>query len=273
MANFLFWNTNKRDLTASVVELARVHEVDVLILAESDAIHEATLLQRLNVTPEANFRFHNVVGQTRIRIFSRYPAKAVRKVFDSAGVTIRRLMLPWADDVLLVAVHLPSKRFWEPDEQQDLCCRLREFIVDAEDRLGHRRTILVGDLNMNPFEHGVVSSEGLHAVMSRRVASREKRLVAEVDRFLFYNPMWNHFGDQDDTPPGTHYYEKRGTPLSYFWNLFDQVLVRPSLLEYFRHDSLRILTLVGDLSLVTANGTPDRQHFSDHLPILFTLDI
>ena len=85
MANFLFWNTHKRDLTASVVELAHGHEVDVVILAESDAIHAATLLQRLNVTPEANYRFHNVVGQTRIRIFSRFPSRAVRKFFDSAG--------------------------------------------------------------------------------------------------------------------------------------------------------------------------------------------
>jgi hypothetical protein len=36
MTTFLFWNLNKSPLEALVAELAEMHQVDVLILAESE---------------------------------------------------------------------------------------------------------------------------------------------------------------------------------------------------------------------------------------------
>ena len=41
---------------------------------------------------------------------------------------------------------------------------------NAETKAGHTRTILVGDLNVNPFEVAVVGAHGLHAVMAKQVA-------------------------------------------------------------------------------------------------------
>ena len=43
--------------------------------------------------------------------------------------------------------------------------------------------------------------------------------------------MWNHLGDHGEAG-GTFYFE--GTEhLCYYWNLFDQVLLRPDLLKGF----------------------------------------
>ena len=42
---------------------------------------------------------------------------------------------------------------------------------------------------------------------------------------FFYNPMWGHFGDALDGPPGS-YYDARSEAVAYFWNVFDQVLIR-----------------------------------------------
>ena len=102
---------------------------------------------------------------------------------------------------------------------------------------------------MNPFEPGVVAAGGLHAVMSREVASRQSRTVQGRDYRFFYNPMWNHFGDANSPTAGSYFYNA-SEHVSYFWNLFDQVLIRPELAAPFDPDSLSIVTSAGSRSLV-----------------------
>lgn len=106
--------------------------------------------------------------------------------------------------------------------------------------------------------------------MSKGVALRESRRVQDRDYDFFYNPMWSHFGDSRGRPCGTHYYEK-AEHVNYFWNIFDQVLLRPHLLAGFS-DDLQILTKAGDTSLLDRNGRPNRDVASDHLPLIFGLD-
>ncbi|MBL8205931.1 MAG: hypothetical protein JNM09_16975 [Blastocatellia bacterium] len=84
--------------------------------------------------------------------------------------------------------------------------------------------------------------------------------------------MWGFFGDGSEGPAGTYYYRHSGH-VSYFWNIFDQVLIRPDLLPSFRNSDLAVLTDDGDESLLTSHGLPDVAGASDHLPLLFKLDI
>jgi hypothetical protein len=55
--------------------------------------------------------------------------------------------------------------------------------------------------------------------------------------------------------------------------MLDQVLFRPDLLPFFHNETLRILASDGTVSFLTDEGLPDRDRFSDHLPIKFGLDI
>ena len=57
-----------------------------------------------------------------------------------------------------------------------------------------------------------------------------------------------------------------------FWNMFDQVLIRPELLDRFCNEDLEILETDGKKSLVNPSKTP-RKKISDHLPILFRLSL
>jgi hypothetical protein len=155
------------------------------------------------------------------------------------------------------------------NDQYEESRQLAKEIRNVEREIGHSRTILVGDLNMNPFEMGVAGVIGLHAVMSQQIARSESREIDEEKYPFFYNPMWNLFGDLTPGPPGTYYYDKRERYLRYYWHMFDQVLIRPALLDRFRSEEVRILTSDGKVSLISsANGRPS---FSDHLPILFKL--
>jgi len=107
-------------------------------------------------------------------------------------------------------------------------------------------------------------------VMDRRIASAGSRKVRGKDHMFFYNPMWSKFGDAGAAPPGTYFY-RDGSDVNYFWNMFDQVLVRPSLLGSLPNDSVNIVTRIGDMDLLTDRGRPNSRVASDHLPIVCKL--
>src|SRR5215211_5035003 len=121
---------------------------------------------------------------------------------------------------------------------------LAGVISETEDVIGHQRTVLVGDFNMNPFDLGMVGAQALNAVMTRDLARREGRTVAGRPYRYFYNPMWGCYGDRTPGPAGTYYYSAPG-PRGYYWHLFDQVLLRPTLMESLAE--LRILEDDGGL--------------------------
>ena len=125
---------------------------------------------------------------------------------------------------------------------------------------------------MNPFEKGMVGALGLHGMMSRKIAERESRTVAKRRCKFFYNPMWSLYGDATRGPPGTYYYH-RSKPIEYFWNIFDQVLLRPELLDRMDDSDIIIIDSDGENSFLTKNGIPNRNTVSDHLPILFKLNL
>jgi hypothetical protein len=190
---------------------------------------------------------------------------------DSSGFTIRHLLVPGHCSVILAAVHFPSKLFWNDGSQALECTEFARTIIEVESEVGHDRTVLVGDLNMNPFESGMVGAVGLNATMVRERALREFRVVQGRQYPFFYNPMWGHFGDRDPNPAGT-YYRDSGQHVNYYWNMFDQVLIRPSLLGMFPADGVEIVTHAGRTPLLTSSGVSNRAIGSDHLPLLFTLE-
>jgi hypothetical protein len=81
--------------------------------------------------------------------------------------------------------------------------------------------------------------------------------------------MWGCFGDRTPGPAGSYYYND-SAPLVYFWNIFDQVLLRPELMESLKE--LKILDSDGEQLLVNERGRPNASELSDHLPLLFRLD-
>ena len=268
--SFLFWNLNRRPLLSLVAGLVREHRIDVVILAECE-IPVVGLLDELNSAESAKFSFPPNMS-SHLTILTRFPRESLQMVRDTGGVAIRRLVPPVGLDILLVAVHLPSKMHQTDSDQGLSCTRIVRFVEEAERSVNHTRTIVVGDFNMNPFEFGVVGAEGFHAVMTRRAAAKGARTVQGEERRFFYNPMWGYFGDVSPGPPGTYYYNS-SSQVNYYWNIFDQILIRPDLLERFNNSDVAILTSAGRLSLLSDQQIPNREIGSDHLPILLRLDL
>src|SRR5712692_7820936 len=88
----------------------------------------------------------------RIKIFTRFSSEFLTPTEESDRISIRRLSLPARTEILPAAAHFPSKLFWKEGSQAMECTVLAETIAKNEHAVGHERTLLVGDLNMNPFE-------------------------------------------------------------------------------------------------------------------------
>jgi len=272
MLKFLLWNLNKKPLQDSIERLARKHNIDVIVLLEN-TIPPDVILRILNPLGTADYYYSRDLSCEKVHIFSRFIDIYIKSIqVVSNCCTIRHLMLPARTDIILTAVHFPSKKNWREDSQIIECTNLSEDIAKVERQIGHTRTVLMGDFNMNHFEPGVVSAKGLHATMSQRIARKKSRKVQSREYPFFYNPMWNLFGNGATGPSGTYYYNNAEHKV-FFWNMFDQVLLRPDLVDVFKDENLKILETDGRESFLNKHGIPDKTNFSDHLPVLFSLDI
>lgn len=271
MTTFLFWNINNKPIEKNIANLAILHEVDVLILAECSRI--AAVLEALNSIDGVHYHLTKSEHK-KIVIYTRLSRKSMTTMakYEEETLAVRQLKLGNMKDFLLIATHSISKLHHSPVSQSSDCRQLAKKIRNIEEAVGHSRTILVGDLNMNPFEEGLIVSDGLHAVMSRRIALKKQRKVRQEYYPFFYNPMWSHFGDANGESAGTYYDGRYGRYDTIFWNIFDQVLIRPELCPMFQDEDLKILSEDGNERFLTGQGLP-RKSLSDHLPILFKLTI
>ncbi len=275
MATFLFWNMGKKALAEPLFRLVTKHEVDILMLAEC-ALSPGVILEELN-RERTRYFFPKTVAPSRgkIRVFTRFDGDLLEHVDNHTGFrwTIRQLFLPGADSVLVVAVHLNSKMAYNDHSQTSECRDLAEHIRRVETLVGHNRTLIVGDFNLNPFEMGMLDAKSLNAESTQLKAQVGSRSIANVAYPFFYNPMWNFFGDATRGPAGTYHYSS-SQPVRMAWNMFDQVLLRPELLPFFRIEELEILTSDGQDSFLTnQSGVPGAKGGSDHLPIVFKLNL
>jgi endonuclease/exonuclease/phosphatase family metal-dependent hydrolase len=152
---FLFWNLKRARLDI-VASLVKKEEVDVLMLAECP-LKPADILTALN--QERAAYFFVATGCGRIAVFTRFHEQylpALAPPAEANNHAIRRLVLPDRDEILLCAVHFPSKLRQKPIDQATYAAdSASKILAPAEDQVGHQRTILVGDLNMNPYEDGL----------------------------------------------------------------------------------------------------------------------
>jgi len=189
MTTFLFWNLNRKPLQSLIADLAHQHQVDVLMFAEC-IIPPDVMLLSLNRDGGALYDYAPSVGCEKIYVFTRFPHQFIPPTVENERTTIRHLKLPGLEDILLAVVHFPDKGSWKESSQVSGCYKLANLIDEAEKAIGHCKTVLVGDLNMNPFEAGVVDANGLHGVMSRQIAQSKTRVIQKQDYQFFYNPTW-----------------------------------------------------------------------------------
>ena len=275
---FLFWNLGRKDLTGAVVAAVAEYGVDILILAEAEGLSVKGCLFTLNRDAGHKY-FCPASGSKRLTVLTKFDSAFMQHVAtgepaSTARWTFHRLHLPHCHAVIVASVHLRSKVRAGEADQYKRARRLSEEILRLEAIERSTRTLVVGDFNMDPFEPGMQACDGLHALLSRVEISQRRgsRRDDATDYRMFFNPGWRLHGEQVSGPPGSYYYAGDGTVVQY-WHLFDQVLIRPALLDGFSNSAIRILDSIAGEPLLDSAGRPDTARFSDHLPLLFRLEI
>lgn len=102
MLTFLFWNVNNRLLEERIARLVRLHEVDVLMLAECGMSVESVL-------SALNGDFCSAPGTCNaISVYTRFDPTFQSPINEGNRHTIRRLSLPGRPELLLAVVHFPK---------------------------------------------------------------------------------------------------------------------------------------------------------------------
>ncbi|MBX9679100.1 MAG: endonuclease/exonuclease/phosphatase family protein [Gemmataceae bacterium] len=270
MTSFLFWNVMGKDLRPLIAEAVRIHDVDILMLAESSVSDKELAASLISITGQPFEAISD--ARDKVRVFSRLPKNLwIRRQTDHLSARMVIWSLNIGPGILVAVTHFLSKKNVNEGEQSMLAVELAKEISRVEDAVGYQRTVRVGDLNMNPFDAGVTGAQSLHAVMTKRLAARMERQVQGSAYRFFYNPMWGLFGDRTDGPPGTFYKRSPGV-IELFWHMLDQVLLRPTLMDSLAE--LRVLDSIGNAPLLTEGAAiPNVSIASDHLPIFFRLEL
>ncbi|TGK51139.1 hypothetical protein EHQ16_19345 [Leptospira kanakyensis] len=270
MFKILFWNIKQANIGDSIASLAIENDLDLILLAENNFSHVGNFLGELNKTNYKYSLIQNFSSNDR-NVYFRAKSNLINRIEDGLHHTVLHINLPGLPDFNIILVHLISKLFFSSESQFAELAKLNEIILKQETKVQHKRTLLIDDFNMNPFESGMVNSTTLNAVSNRTIASKNSRKVLDNNYYYFYNPMWNFFGDKNKVS-GT-YYNNKAEHVKHFWNIYDQVLIRPDLIQNFSLDSLKIIDTIQSKPIVTKSGIPNKNKFSDHLPIYFELNI
>lgn len=249
-----------------LAELIQVNKVAIAIFSESE-FNTRLLASTLSNRGYKFFRSKSPVPKSGIEIFSVYPGNIVTPVSDERHFTARNINIPGHQELLIIAAHLHSKLYKNNQDQEQLTRAFSEQIRNLELAQSTKRTVIIGDMNMNPFEDALCASDGLNGVRNKSIAKLVRRKYQGKYYEYFYNPSWRLL--QND---GTYYYEANHIT-EHRWNVFDQILIRPDLIDEFDDKELKILTTIGSHSLTKTNGKPDKNTYSDHLPLIATLRI
>jgi hypothetical protein len=270
--NLLFWNVKKKDLSNTVDVIAAQHDADIILLAEvlkkDTDIYKLHLEKKgymLRTTSSSKIKIFDNISNTNTSTLLSQNKRITCVIYDING-----------EQILVVGVHLFSKAAMKQEvSRMGFAQEALAVIEEFERKYNIKKTIIIGDFNMNPFEVGMIDFFGLHTTMCSQTAQQGARIISGTKKRYFFNPSWKAYSNvgKKNEPPGTIFYDHRYDTSLPYWNLLDQVIIRPELIIGNLNFKIIHEAEAKGRSLLNSDLKPNESLYSDHLPILYSIKL
>jgi hypothetical protein len=223
----IFWNLKKQKSFDELVILVESYNPDCILIAESELnidnvaniVDYTHVKEIIDKKPKISF-FFNPRNILSVQIIQEYKKRlyAYRVKSSESSFTI-------------IGVHLGSKINFDKENQLCESIDYMDQIKNIEKTIGCHDTIVIGDFNMNPFDTGMIAGNAFNSVLSEKIAREGNRTIQRKKYEYFFNPSWKLYGTSE-LGYGTYFLENPNHT-SFHWNIYDQVLIRPSILEKY----------------------------------------
>ena len=250
-----------------MTELILEKDCDIIILAEyADNIQILCGLTNI-LSKDEYIPIPNNGGCEKIKglIKKKYNIEVVLEQSRYQIVIIRTTLYK----LIVAMIHNISKLTPSEEEQKENLRIFHQDICAEEKKHQTKNSIAIGDFNVNPFEVACIAANTLHAIPFLEEVKSSNRIVQDRLYQKFYNPMWKFYGNRE-VPYSSYYLDNSGKHINYYWNAYDQIIIRPELINAFEDDSLTIIIETQNHNLLK-NKKPDKENYSDHLPLFCTL--
>jgi len=257
--NLLFWNLHKNSIENFIADIILENDVDVAIFAEYKQNNFSTVIDRLG---NNYYKCENLPDAKTILLCKNTIIAESKRDQDRYSLFTAELE---NTSYIIGGVHLTSAL---TGQEAKRLLEGRNLVTDLkllEDRMGHTKSILIGDFNSSPFDSVMTVMDGINAVLFKDIIEDNEFATVDHKRFRrLYNPTFHYISETGNNYGSIFYRDKMDTM---YWYSFDQVLVRKTLANAV--SSVKYCRQIGAQSLV--HGLYPQSTISDHLPLLVSI--
>ena len=253
----IYWNANKNTEIKLICEMLLENIPDILFLSE---INESFLNSNSLALKSIGYKIYPNPGCERVKIIiagNTIISLGLQNKFFTSVLT--------QDGLYIISVHFPSQMYNHMDGQK---YNLRNFRNNIDGIIGSSNTtpiLIIGDMNVNPYEPAMVNYDGFMA--SNSLKSRETIKYIEEYRETYYNPTWRLYTEPNF--PGTKKFPRpSGSSFDIIeFHFLDQVVISNNLKNKIVIDELKLIKETTNFKLY--NKRYNRIDYSDHLPLQY----
>ena len=258
--NLLFWNLNNNNNANHIINLIRIHNIDIAVFCEYKRLNKEIIERELT---EFSFSIEMYGCEKVIFLFKTSITNEVRRESN------RYAMYSFDyenTNYTIVGLHLPDQFSSDSDTRKAVISDLMHDLIELEKESNNYNTIIIGDFNAGPLDSELTQKNMFNAVPFKdSIKNRDVIKFQEKKYHRFYNPMV-HFISEDTKQYGSIYHT--GGSCTVDWYTFDQVIVRNPLVDSIRN--IFYCKSIGDTKLISNKGIP-KNNISDHLPLIVEL--
>lgn len=273
---YLLWNVNRKNLVRELIEIVLENHIDIIMAVEAENLDVQYFTAQLKKY-DIFFEKKQILKRQNGIILLANTDYAISVYKEEKHFTAYKIHEK-DKNRLLIVVHFTSSVHYSETARNQRAGELSKTIEKLEEMCNLEAekegvqpymTMIAGDFNLHPFSAGIIGAHGFHALMDEYQALKKSRRIDGNEIRFYYNPMWSLIGKRDSVS-GTYYYEADQDDKLFYWYMFDQILLRPELINEFDWDEFEIIDHIGNTSLLKNHKIYSKK-YSDHLPVKFAV--